>query len=301
MPEQTRIGYLGTGLMGAPMVRRLLHAGFPVSVWNRSEDKSSSLLGDGAQLASSPSELAKEADVVCMCVTDADAVESVVFGDAGVVNGAKRGSVLVDFSSIAPDATRAMAARLKDESGMHWVDAPVSGGVRGATDGTLIVFCGGDSRVIERLTALLAAIASRTTHMGGVGAGQATKLCNQVIVSSNLLAISEALLLGQQCGIRIDRLPDALQGGWADSLPLQIIGPHLAGATSRNSIGALATMLKDIDTALALSGESRAAMRVSSEVAATYKKASDAVGGSSDLTSLRTFYGIGKNKVDSDE
>ena len=301
MSKLTPIGFIGTGLMGAPMVRRLLDAGYAVHIWNRSDDKSDALQKAGASVRSSPADVARHADIVCLCVTDATAVEAVVFGELGVVHGARRNTILVDFSSIKPDATRSMAERLFDVSDMHWVDAPVSGGVRGATDGTLIIMCGGEDAVIERLAPVFDVVSERTTHMGSTGAGQVTKLCNQVIVSSNLLAISEALLLGQLNGIRVDRLPTALQGGWADSLPLQIIGPLIAGAESENRIGALANMLKDVDVALDVAGDRGAAMRVTREVVATYKDACQVVGGDADITALRAFYEISGENGDQDD
>lgn len=278
--------------MGAPMVRRLLDAGFAVHIWNRSADKSAALQKAGASVCDSPADVARHADVVCLCVTDTAAVETVVFGELGIVHGARRDTILVDFSSIKPDATREMSDRLYEVADMHWVDAPVSGGVRGATDGTLIIMCGGDDAVIERLAPVFDVVAERTTHMGNTGAGQVTKLCNQVIVSSNLLAISEALLLGQLSGIRIDRLPAALAGGWADSLPLQIIGPLIAGHASENRLGALATMLKDVAVALEAAGAQGSSMRLTREVVATYQDACSAIGDDADISALRAFYKI---------
>ena len=296
MPAKQRIGFIGTGLMGAPMVQRLLQAGFPVTIWNRSEEKSAALVDSGASKAASPAEVAREADIVCMCVTDTAAVEAVVFGDAGIASEAQDDSILVDFSSISPDATRTMAQRLFDQSAMHWVDAPVSGGVKGATDGTLIIMYGGEDAIVRQVHALFSAVSSRSTHMGSTGAGQVTKLCNQVIVASNLLAIAESLLLGQEAGIRVDRLPEALSGGWADSLPLQIIGPHLAGAIPEADTGALSNMLKDIQSALATAGEVGRKMPVTCEAILTYEKACTSLGTEADISELGTYYGIEKNR-----
>tara|TARA_R110002049_G_scaffold54526_6_gene151725 strand:- start:1447 stop:2334 length:888 start_codon:yes stop_codon:yes gene_type:complete len=294
MPSKKSVGFIGTGLMGAPMVRRLLQADFAVTIWNRSAEKSAALVASGASIADSPATVAQQADIVCLCVTDTAAVEAVVFGDAGVASTARDNSILVDFSSISPDATRTMAKRLVDQSNMHWVDAPVSGGVKGATDGTLIIMYGGEDGVVSRVDSLFKALSSRSTHMGGSGTGQVTKLCNQIIVASNLLAISESLLLGQEAGIRTDRLPDALRGGWADSLPLQIIGPTIAGANPEKAIGALSNMLKDIQSALVTAGAVSGTMPITCEAILTYKKACTTLGIDADISELGAFYGIEK-------
>ncbi|WP_197493325.1 NAD(P)-dependent oxidoreductase [Woeseia oceani] len=296
MSELPRIGFVGTGLMGAPMVRRLLQAAYPVTIWNRTESKSHELQQDGARIAGSPAEVAESADIMCLCVTDTAAVETVVFGDYGVARGAQPDKILVDFSSIKPDATRKMATRLHALSAMHWVDAPVSGGVKGATDGSLIIMFGSEESVVERVTPMFAVLASRATHMGRSGSGQATKLCNQIIVATNLLAIAESLRLGQEAGIRIGRLPAALSGGWADSLPLQIIGPHIAGMKSEKKTGALSTMLKDIESALSAAEDHGVELRVLREAVATYKEACSTAGSDADISELGTFYGIKKSE-----
>ena len=142
-----KVGYLGTGLMGAPMARRLVKAGYDVQVWNRSRDKMDALVAAGAHAAATPKEIADTCDVVFMCLTDTRAVDAVVFGDSGISQG-NHATTLVDFSTIPPDTTRDIAARLKSANGMAWVDAPVSGGVPGAEDGTLAIMAGGDASVV---------------------------------------------------------------------------------------------------------------------------------------------------------
>lgn len=244
-----RIGFIGMGLMGVPMTLRLLKAGFPVSVWNRNPVKTSIPEGAGARVASSVSDLVAASDVVMLCVSDTAAVESVVFGADGIAACARPGQILVDFSSIDPDATRQMAQRLQVQSGMHWVDAPVSGGVAGAEQGTLAIMAGGDITTIECLKPVLAPLSQRVTRMGPVGAGQVTKICNQMLVSCNVLVMAEVMALAEKAGVDAGQIPAALKGGFADSTPLQLTGPRMAGRDFEPVRWHVKTLLKDLDMA----------------------------------------------------
>lgn len=250
-----RIGFIGLGLMGVPMARRLLAAGFTLAVWNRSPAKSAQLAAQGARVADSPAALARECDVVMLCVADTAAVADVVFGVDGVAAGGGAGKLLVDFSSILPAATRDYAARLQSRCGMRWIDAPVSGGVPGAEQGTLAIMAGGDAADIERVRPLLALLSARCTHMGPVGSGQVAKICNQMIVGLNALAIAEAVALAEQAGVDAARLPEALAGGFADSKPLQILAPRMATRTFEPVAWKVRTLLKDLDNAGVLARE----------------------------------------------
>lgn len=243
------LAYIGIGLMGAPMARRLVEAGHTLAVWNRSRDKLAPLIARGARAAASPGEAASGAEMVMMCVTDTAAAEAVVFGAGGVAEGIAREAILVDFSSISPEATRRFAERLRAERGAGWIDAPVSGGVPGAEQGTLAIMAGGEAAEIERVRPVMQSLASRFTHMGPSGAGQTTKLCNQMIVGCNLAVIAEAIKLAQAAGVDATRLPDCLKGGFADSLPLQIFGRRMATGKYDPPLAASETMLKDLDTA----------------------------------------------------
>lgn len=240
-----RVAFLGTGLMGAPMVRRLVVAGFAVNAWNRSADKARGL---GADVARTAVEAVAGAGVVCCCLTDATAVEQVLFGPDGAARAMAPGAVLVDFSTIGPEATRALAGRLRDD--LRWVDAPVSGGVRGAETGELVILCGGEADDLARAEPVLAPLAKRVCHMGGLGNGQAAKLCNQLIVGANVVAIAEAMVLGRALGLAPADLPGALAGGWADSLPLQILGPRMAAGTMEPAVVSLGTYVKDLSLVL---------------------------------------------------
>ena len=242
--------------MGAPMARRLLAAGNNLQAWNRSAGKLQELLAAGGELCGTPAEAARGVEFLCLCLTDSIAVESVLFGQDGAMEGLSESAVIIDFSTIGREATLQLAVR-SAERGVSWLDCPVSGGVVGAEAGTLSIFVGGETDVLERALPLLGACAARVTHMGPIGSGQATKLCNQLIVAANLLAIAEATHVGQALGIDVTRLPDALQGGFADSKPLQIFGGRMASSQDPGPrFGDLWTMLKDIG---AIQLEARAA------------------------------------------
>jgi 3-hydroxyisobutyrate dehydrogenase len=243
-----KLGYLGLGMMGFPMARRLLEAGHEVAVWNRSAGKAATLVEAGAKPAAGPREVATTASIIFMCVTDAAAVEEVVFGPGGLAAAAGADKLVVDFSSIHPDAARDMATRLKATNGMGWIDAPVSGGAKGAEEGTLAVMAGGEASDIERVRPYVLAMARRLTHMGPTGAGQTAKLCNQVIVGCAMAVLAEATRLAINAGIDAGRLPEALAGGFADSIPLQLFVPRMVQGIHSPPLGHIATMLKDLDT-----------------------------------------------------
>jgi 3-hydroxyisobutyrate dehydrogenase-like beta-hydroxyacid dehydrogenase len=243
-----KLGYLGLGMMGFPMTRRLLAAGYEVAVWNRSAGKAAALVEAGAKPAANPREVAATATIVFMCVTDAAAVEELAFGPDGLGASPGDGKLVVDFSSIHPDKARAIAARLNATNGMGWVDAPVSGGTKGAEEGTLAVMAGGNAADIERVRPYVLTMARRLTHMGPTGAGQTTKLCNQVIVGCAMAVLAEATRLAVNAGIDAGRLPEALAGGFADSIPLQLFVPRMVQGIHSPPLGHIATMLKDLDT-----------------------------------------------------
>lgn len=243
-----KLGYLGLGMMGFPMTRRLLNAGLDVTVWNRSTGKAKALIDAGAKAATNPRDVAASASIIFMCVTDATAVEEVVFGPDGLASVPGTGKLVVDFSSIHPDKARAIATRLKAANGMGWIDAPVSGGTKGAEEGTLAVMAGGKAADIERVRPYVLTMARRLTHMGPVGAGQTTKLCNQVIVGCAMMVLAEATRLAVNSGIDAGKLPEALAGGFADSIPLQLFVPRMVQGIHSPPLGHIATMLKDLDT-----------------------------------------------------
>ncbi len=265
-----RLGYLGLGLMGLPMTLRLVAAGYPVTVWNRSREKILPALEAGAAEADSPRAVAEASEVVFACLSDAPAVEAVVFGGHGVSAADGAGKVFVDHSSIRPEAAREMAARLEAEHGMAWIDAPVSGGVAGAEAGTLAIMAGGEAQDFERVRAIVAHTAQRFTLMGPVGAGQITKLVNQVIAGCAMVVHAEAVRLATNAGIDAAKLPECLKGGFADSLPFQIFVPRMLEGAAQ-PLGHVTTLLKDVETALELGRESAAPMPMTAAAVQIYR------------------------------
>lgn len=283
-----RVGFIGTGLIGTPMVERLLECGLSVTVWNRTPDKATPLVAFGATVAESPRALAESCDIVCLCLTNTAAVHEVVFGAHGIDAVLRVGQLVIDLSSIAPDATREMAERLASACGARWIDAPVSGGLPLARAGRLIVFAGGEAEDIARAAPLFEALAQRVTHMGGHGAGQLAKSCNQMIVACNLVTIAEMLVFASQSGVDATRLPGALAGGFADSLPLQIFGSRMAAGVDSPRIGGLATFRKDIDQVVRLASECGAYAPMATRASEVMLEASrtDGIGADPDVSRI---------------
>jgi 3-hydroxyisobutyrate dehydrogenase-like beta-hydroxyacid dehydrogenase len=269
--DQPSLGFIGLGLMGLPMSQRLLAAGYALTVWNRSAEKLAPLTAKGARAGDSPAAVARAADIVMMCVTDQHAAESVLFGADGVAAGGAAGKLVVDFSSIAPASAREFAARLERECGMGLVDAPVSGGTLGAAQGTLAIMAGGRPEHIERARPVIAHLAQRFTRMGDAGAGQVTKLCNQIIVGCLFPVIAEAVRLAEAAGVDANALPQALKGGFADSLPLQVFGARMAARQFDPPLGAVAIMLKDLENAAAVARQERVPLPMAHAAAELYR------------------------------
>jgi len=265
-----KLGYIGIGLMGRPMVLRLLAAGHEITVWNRSRDKLAPVLEKGARAAASPAEVARASEIVMMCVTDQKAAEDVLFGLNGISSSEIKDKLLVDFSSIAPASSREFAKRL-GEKGMGMIDAPVSGGVPGAEKGTLAIMAGGRTEDIERARPVVMQLAQRFTRMGDAGAGQVTKLCNQIIVGSLFPVIAEAVRLAEAAGVDAKSLPEALKGGFADSLPLQIFGARMAARNFNPPLGTNAIMLKDLQNAAAVAEEFGVPLPMAKSAAERYR------------------------------
>ena len=265
-----RLGFIGLGEMGGPIVHRLLDAGHSVTVWNRTALKLGPVLEAGAEDASTPAAVAEASDTVFTCVTDTEAVEAVVFGTDGVAEGAAKGSLLVDHSTIHPLATRQFAKRLRTEAGMGWVDAPVSGGAVGAVAGRLVVMAGGAEDAVEQLRGIAGAYSQRVTHMGPNGAGQASKTCNQMIIGGTVAVVAEALNFAANFGVQASRLPDCLTGGWADSAVLQDHARRMV-AQDFATDNAAAIMMKDMNIARDMGRETGSPMPVTALTAELYR------------------------------
>jgi 3-hydroxyisobutyrate dehydrogenase-like beta-hydroxyacid dehydrogenase len=221
-----RVGVVGLGIMGSGMASNLLAAGHQVSVQNRTAARTEPFAAAGATVWRTPAELAGAVDVVLVCVSDTPDVEAVLFGPDGVAAGAATGSLVIDASTISPDATRTFAAKLAAQ-GVGFVDAPVSGGSEGAVKGTLSIMVGGSEEDLDRARPVLAAIGKTITHVGPVGAGQTCKLVNQILVVVNMLAVSEALLLAQAGGLDLGKTIAAVESGAAASWMLSNRGPQV--------------------------------------------------------------------------
>ncbi len=222
-----RIGFIGLGIMGKPMVRNLLKAGFAVTVSNRSQPAVDELVADGAQAAQSPREVAEQSDIVITMVTDGPDVEQVLLGDQGVIEGAHSGLLVIDMSTISPVTTRHIADQLREHD-VHMLDAPVSGGDKGAIAGTLSIMVGGDEADFERATPIFEAMGRTITYCGPTGAGQTVKACNQIMVAVVIEAVAEALVLGSKAGVDPDIILRVLGGGMAQSRMMDVRGPTMA-------------------------------------------------------------------------
>ncbi|MEO5884800.1 MAG: NAD(P)-dependent oxidoreductase [Candidatus Limnocylindrales bacterium] len=211
-----RVAFLGLGTMGAAMAANLSRAGFAVVAWNRTPGRAPELAELGVQTAATPAAAAAEADIIVVCVSDTSDVEAVLFGDDGVVDGARSGTLVIDCSTIAPSGSWDFAARLRARD-LAMIDAPVSGGSEGARNATLTIFVGGDERDVERARPVLAAMGRTITHVGPIGAGQAVKAVNQVILAGTYLGVAEGIVLAIKAGLDVEQVVGALGGGAAQS------------------------------------------------------------------------------------
>ena len=247
--------------MGKPLTLRLLAAGFTVYVWNRSPEKLTEVVAAGAIACTNVAELVAAVDVVILCLADTQAVSEIVYNQISQTANANK--LLIDLSSIHPETTRQLADFLYQQCGMSWVDAPVSGGTIGAEQGTLAIMAGGSESDIKIAKQVLQPLYSRLTHMGVVGTGQITKICNQMIVSCNVLVIAEMMALAEQAGVDAIKIPEALAGGFADSKPLQIVAPEMAAQRFEPIKWRVKTLLKDLNIALDVSAKTASSVPMS--------------------------------------
>ena len=225
------VGLVGLGIMGAPMARNLLRAGFTVNVATRTPGKAADFASratpsEKVKAMSTAAEVASASDVIVVIVTDSPDVAAVAKGPEGLFATARPGSVIIDMSTISPGVTRSLADEAKG-LGLEWLDAPVSGGEKGAIEGTLTIMVGGKNEALERVRPVLEAMGKRITYFGESGSGQAAKLCNQIMTGINVLAVSEAFVFGQKAGLDLTTLHKALTGGAANSWVLEILGKKI--------------------------------------------------------------------------
>lgn len=220
------VGFIGLGIMGLPMAGHILEAGFPLTAYNRTRSKAEGLRERGASTADSPAQLAARSEIIVVMVSDSPDVEAVVAGPEGVMKGIRPNSVVVDMSTISPQTERKLDESLQ-ERGCRLVDAPVSGGDVGAQNATLAIMAGGERKSFDRVLPALQTMGKSITYCGPVGSGQLTKLCNQILVSVTMLAVSEALLFARKNGLDPDVMIEAVQGGAAGSWQLSNLGPKV--------------------------------------------------------------------------
>jgi 3-hydroxyisobutyrate dehydrogenase len=259
MPEV--VAFLGLGTMGAAMAANLARAGFAVTVWNRTADRAPELSELGVQRAATPAEAVADAGIAVICVSDTPDVEAVLFGGDGVVDGARPGTLIIDCSTIAPSGSWDFAARLRERD-LRMVDAPVSGGSEGARNATLTIFVGGDDEDVERAQPVLGALGRTITHVGPIGAGQAVKAVNQVILAGTYLGVAEGIVLAMKAGLDVEQVVGALGGGAAQSWVLA----NRSGRMIDNDYPLgfkVALHRKDLGIALELAGQLGAALPVS--------------------------------------
>ena len=244
--EKPKVAFSGIGMLGSAIARRLLDCGFPVAVWNRTPEKTQALVDAGAEAGATPAEVAAGADILMTCVTDTAAVEAVVFGEAGYTAADVEGRLFIDMSTIDATASREMAVRALASAGLRWIDAPISGGAAAALEGAMTVMAGGSPEDFAAAQPIFDALAGRCTLMGPAGAGQTTKMINQVLVLDTFAVLAEAAALAMGAGVDPALIPKALEGGRADSRLLQECMPKIAGhdpePMGKNSIS-----LKDME------------------------------------------------------
>ncbi|GAA5187244.1 NAD(P)-dependent oxidoreductase [Acinetobacter kookii] len=244
--RNTKIAFLGMGLMGSRMATRLIQAGFDVAVWNRTASACDVLIDMGATALDVQN--IGQYPVILTCLAD-DAAVQAVFDH--IQHQLTAGQVIVDFSSLSVDKTKALAQQAQNQQ-VQWIDSPVSGGTAGAEQGTLVIFAGGDTQTIQDLSLIYNVLSQRVTRMGETGTGQATKICNQLIVAANSTLIAEAVALARQAGVDTTLLAPALAGGFADSKPFQILSPRMATHTFEPVQWKVQTLSKDLNNAMQL-------------------------------------------------
>ncbi len=265
-----KIGFIGMGIMGKPMSLNLLKAGFDVTVYNRTESKTAEPVSRGAKKAHTPDEAAADSTVIITIVSDTPDVESVILGKNGVIESIRPDSVVIDMSTISPEATREIAARLK-EKGAHMLDAPVSGGEQGAIDGTLSIMTGGETAVFERCLPVLQAMGKNVIHVGLNGMGQTVKLVNQILVTGTLNSVVEALIFAQKSGVDLEKTIDAVKGGAAGSWQLANLAPRIIERDFRPGF-MIDLLVKDLNLVTESAGEMGIDLPVTSRVKEMYEK-----------------------------
>jgi len=289
-----RIALIGAGAMGGAIGTRLLETGTILTVYDLDPDKVAALVDKGATAAASAADAASKAKAVITSLNASRIVGLAAFGKDGISDGAAPGTLIVDMSSIDPEATRGFA-QTAAEKGLSWVDAPLSGGAPKALTGELTLMMGGTAEDVERAKIVLGDVASNMTHMGGPGAGQTTKIINQVLCGLGFLAVAEATKLAQDAGVDAEKIPIALKGGRADSALLQEYMPRMATRDYRRT-GRIDNMVKDLNMAADLSRQTGTSLPMTALCAEIHRMLTAAgLGGEDQAAVMEFFNGAGKD------
>ena len=288
MTEKNKVALIGAGAMGGAIGTRLVETGNQLTVFDLDAEKVAALTGMGAQSADTAAEAASASDVVILSLNSPKIVRIAVFGKDGVAAGAKPGTLIIDMSSIDPEATKELAADAA-EKGLRWVDSPLSGGAPKALIGQLTLMAGGSEKDVADAHRVLQHVASNFTHMGPCGAGQTTKLINQVLCGLNFLAVAEATQLALDAGVDAAKIPQALKGGRADSAILQEYMPRYVAKDYRRT-GRIDNMVKDLNGAQDLARRTNTAMPLTAVCAEVHRMLTAAGLGGEDQAALMEFF-----------
>jgi 2-hydroxy-3-oxopropionate reductase len=283
-----QIALIGAGAMGGAIGLRLLQTGTQLRVFDLDPERVAALVDQGAIAAATAAEAARGSEASILSLNSPQIVEAAVFGAGGVAEGAAQGALVIDMSSIDPVATRALALRAA-ALGLGWVDSPLSGGIPKAATGALTLMQGGNAEDVARAQALLANVAANQTHMGPAGAGQTTKLINQVLCGLGFLAVAEATALAEAAGVDATRIPQALRGGRADSALLQEYMPRFA-ARDYNPTGRIDNMVKDLNGALDVARHSHTSMPLTALCAEIHRMLTAAGLGDQDQAAVMEYF-----------
>ncbi len=283
-----KIGFIGLGIMGKPMAKNLLKAGCEVEVFDLNKAAMEDVAKCGAKMAESIPELAAVSDIIMTMVPNSPQVEEVVFGEHGACHTLRRGSVLIDMSSINPIASRSIAARL-EEIGVEMLDAPVSGGEPKAIDGTLSFMVGGKNEVFDKYKHLLAHMGASVVYCGAIGAGNVTKLCNQIVVAVNIAAVSEAMMLGQKAGVSCEAIYQAIRAGLAGSTVMDAKAPMMLDHNFKPGFK-IDLHIKDLNNVIDAAGAVDAPIPLTAQVMEMMKVLRHDGEGQSDHSALVKYY-----------
>ncbi len=294
LTETSRVALIGAGAMGGAIGTRLLETGNHLTVFDLNKEKVAALTGRGAHAASTAADAASASDVVILSLNSPKIIRIAVFGENGVAAGAKPGTLIIDMSSIDPEATKELAAD-SAAKGLRWVDSPLSGGAPKALVGQLTLMAGGSETDVSDAHRVLRHVASNFTHMGPSGAGQTTKLINQVLCGLNFLAVAEATQLALDAGVDAAKIPQALKGGRADSAILQEYMPRFVEKDYRRT-GRIDNMVKDLNGAQDLARRTNTAMPLTAVCAEVHRMLTAAGLGGEDQAALMEFFSGAKRQ-----